>query len=920
MVATMQTRVGLISLLVMLGGGTASADENRITSVRSHEAEGTTTIHIRGTSSPTFSVYKLDRPSRVVVDLAKSSLDLGKDAGKAVWRLNTWAVGEVTAHASRDQDVRVVVNLARPSTYKVEAVGGEVVVKITSREAPSAAYRLGDKAEGLEAEARATRAQLEVAKDRVNKTEAELTAARKESALAEKQKRDAQAAMQVAERNRQEAEKALKQADALRRQSDAEKTARVATLQREAANAVDAAEARVKRAQQVADAAEARRRAAETSLAQAEMGRKTAEQIAAQNQKQKLDAEAARLQAESSVAEAKKQIEQLKAAEATRKQAESAKAVEPVKPATPAGPELKSVRYKGGVLEIEVEGDTKPQMVSKDRRRLVLEIPGTKLPARLQKTINASKAPGAVRAISMFKSPQNPANLRVAVDLKRATQNRLVRDGEKLVWSFGAEKPAPVAAVESPEVPEPLPVEAVEASNEPGYGASSTPINQQTVAQFKKTKTYRGRKIDIDFKDVDIHNLLRLLADVGGVNMVIPDDVRAQVTVRLKGVPWDQALEVILASKDLWYRRVGKLIRIDQRKDLDAEDQAEAERIKAALDSEAPEPEIFTLNYADGSSMQTQVRPMLSPKGRLEYETRTNSLIINDIAAHRRRIIDMLTRLDSPTPQIQIEARIVEARTNYLRQFGIQWGGEVLATQETGNATGLFFPSDVSVAGAADGGATPTTGLPPTSVPSNFAVNMPAPVGAGAGAGLGIALGSLSGAFNLNLRLTALEDTGTVRVVSSPKIITSNNINASIKSGVSIPISVVSASGVQTQFVPADLLLDVGPKVSQRDCSISLNLKVTKNTPDFANTGARGDPSILTQEAKTVLLVGDGETAVIGGIYTRSSSLDYNLVPFFSDIPVLGYLFKSRRETDERTETLIFVTPKITNRASLNCE
>jgi type IV pilus assembly protein PilQ len=159
-----------------------------------------------------------------------------------------------------------------------------------------------------------------------------------------------------------------------------------------------------------------------------------------------------------------------------------------------------------------------------------------------------------------------------------------------------------------------------------------------------------------------------------------------------------------------------------------------------------------------------------------------------------------------------------------------------------------------------------------------------------------------------------------VRVVSSPKIVTANNNKASIKSGVSIPISVVSASGVQTQFVPADLLLDVGPTVSQRDCSISLDLRITKNTPDFANTGARGDPSILTQEAKTVLLVGDGETAVIGGIYTRSSSLDYNLVPFFSDIPVLGYLFKSRRETDERTETLIFVTPKITNRASLRCE
>jgi type IV pilus assembly protein PilQ len=429
---------------------------------------------------------------------------------------------------------------------------------------------------------------------------------------------------------------------------------------------------------------------------------------------------------------------------------------------------------------------------------------------------------------------------------------------------------------------------------------------------------YRGRKIDLDFKDADIHNLLRLLADVGGVNIVVPDDVKANVTVRLKNVPWDQAMEVILASKNLWYRREGTLIRIDYRKDLDAEDQAAADRQRAMVEAESPEVEVFTLNYAQAKKLFMQLKPMLSPKGRMMIDDRTNSLIIQDVAAHRRRIFSLVNRLDTQTPQIQIEARIVEARTTFRRQFGIQWGGDVTASQATGNATGLTFPSKVALAGAADDGATNATGVAAT--PSNFAVNLPAAIGTGAGGGLGLTLGSVGGSVNVNLRLSALEDNGTLRIISSPKITTSNNEQAKIKSGVSIPISVVSASGVQTQFVPADLSLDVLPTVSQRDCSIQMKLHVTKNQADFANTGARGDPSILTQEADTVILIADGETAVVGGIYTRQTGLNYNKVPFLAELPIIGYLFKDRKETDDRAETLIFITPKITNRAFLRCE
>ncbi len=202
------------------------------------------------------------------------------------------------------------------------------------------------------------------------------------------------------------------------------------------------------------------------------------------------------------------------------------------------------------------------------------------------------------------------------------------------------------------------------------------------------------------------------------------------------------------------------------------------------------------------------------------------------------------------------------------------------------------------------------------AAPSDFAVNLPAATGTGEGGALGFSLGSIGGNFNINLRLSALEDSGTVRIISAPKITVLNNKQAKISQGVSIPISVVSAAGTQTQFVQADLSLDghavrVAARLRDRDGPATS----PKNEPDFVNVGARGDPTILRKEAQTNMLVADGETTVLGGIYTRNSGLAYKKIPFFGDIPVLGWFFKNRRENDDRTEILVFITPKITNKA-----
>jgi len=268
--------------------------------------------------------------------------------------------------------------------------------------------------------------------------------------------------------------------------------------------------------------------------------------------------------------------------------------------------------------------------------------------------------------------------------------------------------------------------------------------------------------------------------------------------------------------------------------------------------------------------------------------------------------------LDTETPQVLIEARIVEANTQFVREVGIQWGGDMSFSETTGNPTGVPFPSSVVMTGGASDSSSQNP-LSGTASPGHFAINMPAAVGAGSGGALGFIFGSAGGAARLNLRLSALENRGAVKIITAPKITTLDNQKAKISQGVSIPISVVSAAGVNTQFVEAKIELEVSPHITQEG-SILLHIKVKKNEPDFSRTGARGDPTILKKEAETQVLVRDGDTTVIGGIYTRKTSDTISGIPVLSQIPVLGWFFRKSKKNDDRTELLIFITPRIVNR------
>jgi type IV pilus assembly protein PilQ len=805
------------------------------------------------------------------------------------------------------------------------------------------------------------------------RTEAEAAAR-----IAAKQKTEAEAAARIAAKQRSDAEHAAALASKQKNDAEAQRIAAVEAA-KAAKAAADAADKQRMVAEHAAGKALAAKRDAEGALAQLTTKRQAAERAAAEVEARskaeaKAQAEVAAAQArkagDAQIAAARAEVERLtterKRAEAEladRRKAVAAQQAETTRLATAAAQardaadreearkakladeraheeqelakleaekqakakaqqvaaqlaaKISNVTFSGdrgtGHVELAAMGDTAVQLGQVTPTTVEVIVDHAELAPRLERTLDVSKFGSPVKRVSSYRDRKVPGRVRVVAELSRPASPTVEHDATGVHLHFVAND----IAKHMPRTQN-LPAPVIG-----GFGAVSTPVAQQSVSQVPpgpgaKKHIYHGATVDFDFKDAPIHDLLRILADTGHVNIVVPDTIDAKVTVRLKRVPWDQALEVILASHGLWYRREGNLYRIATRKEIDTEDQEEAARREAAVKAEAPAPQVITLNYANAGELKAKFEGMLSPKGHIEVDERTNSLIVNDIAGNREQIRALARGLDTQTPQITIEARIVEARSTFVRQFGVQWGGRALAGAAGGNATGLVWPSSIGIQGGNVDAQTISTGV---AQPSDFAVNLPAAVGTGEGGALGISLGSVGGNFNINLRLSALEDEGTVRIISAPKITVLNNKEAKISQGVSIPISVVSAAGTNTQFVQADLALTVTPYVSQQDCAIAMNLVVTKNEPDFVNVGARGDPTILRKEARTQMLVNDGETTVLGGIYTRNTGLAYKKIPFLGDLPVLGWLFKNRRENDDRTEILVFITPKITNKASLRC-
>jgi type IV pilus assembly protein PilQ len=323
------------------------------------------------------------------------------------------------------------------------------------------------------------------------------------------------------------------------------------------------------------------------------------------------------------------------------------------------------------------------------------------------------------------------------------------------------------------------------------------------------------------------------------------------------------------------------------------------------------------LSYAKGDELEPTVRKVaLSPRGNITLDKRTNTMIITDLPANLERARDLIADLDRATPQVEIEARIVVTTRNFTRDIGVQWGFLNRQTPQFANTTDREFPNAIVLNGqgspgggglSADQGDGLASDAGIGTTGRGYAVNLPA---AGFTSSIGISLGNILGSFNLDAALTALERQGRGRLLSTPKVTTQNNQEAEIKQGIQIPIQTVANNTVTVTFKDAVLTLKVTPQITAAG-TVLLKVEVENNAPDFANR-VNGIPPINTQSAKTNVLVADGATTVIGGIYQSSEQTSLASTPFFGKIPILGYLFRNRATNSSNNELLLFITPRIT--------
>ncbi len=415
---------------------------------------------------------------------------------------------------------------------------------------------------------------------------------------------------------------------------------------------------------------------------------------------------------------------------------------------------------------------------------------------------------------------------------------------------------------------------------------------------------YTGEIITLKFKDADLRDVILYLGDFAKLNVVFDPEVRGVVTCNLEDVPWDQALDILLRNNKLGKVLEGNVLRIAPVSVLTREDE-EQRKLRESKEQAGPLiVKTVTLSYAKARDVMALLATKKSPRGEITIDERTNTLVIADV----KETLDLLERLisvfDTPTPQVSIEARIVEATSTFVRNLGIQWGFRGVADPYYGNQTSLQFPNKI----LADGSLIPqgivTKGI--GGPLGGYAVNLPAPAFTTA---VGFSFANVLDTFRLDVAISALETSGEGRIISSPKVTTQNNQEANIVQGRQIPVQTVANFTVTTRYVNAALELRATPQITAEG-TIIMTLEIQNNAADFANL-VNGIPPITTQSAKTTVMIPDGGTTVIGGIYRSEDSITRERVPFLHSIPILGSLFRSFARTKTNRELLIFITPRI---------
>ncbi len=426
------------------------------------------------------------------------------------------------------------------------------------------------------------------------------------------------------------------------------------------------------------------------------------------------------------------------------------------------------------------------------------------------------------------------------------------------------------------------------------YTVEIKPLTKDQVEAVKKKRFgYTGERLSLTFQDIEVRAVLQLLADFTGLNMVVSDNVSGNISLRLKNVPWDQAMDIILKTKGLGMRKTGNVVLIAPSAEIAAREKLELESQKQIEELAPLRTEWFQINYAKGSDIAALLKSaennLLSSRGSITIDERTNTLLIQDTADKLAQIRSVITKLDIPVRQVLIESRVVVANRDFTRNIGVRFGAA--GTKVNGEYT-------TTVGGGGVSGTTPNTGI------GDLIVNLPAGGTAGT---IGLAIAKASSAV-VQLELSALQIEGEGEIISSPRVITANQKAATIKSGVEIPYQEASSSGATSvSFKTAALSLTVTPQITPDD-QVILDLNVNK---DSVGEIFNGVPSIDTRTISTQVLVSNGETVVLGGIYEQNRIATNTRIPFFADIPVLGKLFQKDEKRDDRSELLIFVTPKI---------
>ena len=453
------------------------------------------------------------------------------------------------------------------------------------------------------------------------------------------------------------------------------------------------------------------------------------------------------------------------------------------------------------------------------------------------------------------------------------------------------------------------------------YTVEIKPASKRTAGAEEK-KEYTGERLTLNFQDIDVRSVLQLLADTSGQNIVVSDSVAGNLTLRLQNVPWDQALDIVLRTKGLDKRRQDNVIIIGPTEELATREKAELAAHKEVQELSPTHTEFMQVNYAKVADLAKLIKgagakdSMLSPRGSLSIDERTNTLLVQDTSDKLSDIRRLVQTLDVPVKQVLIEARIVIVSDTFERDLGARLGITGFTTAGPGSlisVSGNNLGTDSMLSSAFPAGGAPSGFVNFPTLNNRYQVNTPA---ANTNGSIGISV--LSGKHVIDLELEAAQNEGKSETISSPRIITANQKQATIMQGVEIPYQESASSGATTtQFKDAVLKLKVTPLITP-DNRVILDLDVSDDSVGQQVTSATGGsvPSIDTRQIITQVLVNDGQTVVLGGILDTAQSKSVNKVPFFADIPVLGYLFRSTTDINKKTELLIFITPKILREGS----